>query len=96
MWRRRSRVQHDHGAASGVAGEAAMFGNHTRMEAQRVRSDYLHDEAMLGPGAQEEAAILRCRSGKAGKNAFGGASVQNTSIWPHSEGHFWPMCLVNC
>lgn len=56
-----SRVEHDHGAAAGVAGEAAVFGNHSRTKAQRVRSDYLHDEAMLGSGAQEEATILRCR-----------------------------------
>ena len=27
--RRRSRVEHDHGAAAGVARETAVFGNHT-------------------------------------------------------------------
>lgn len=69
MSQRRPRVERDHGAAAGVAGEAAVFGNHTRTEARRVRSDHLHDEAMLEPGAQEEAPILRCRYGKAGRNA---------------------------
>lgn len=72
------RVERDHGAAAGVPGEAAVSGNHTRAEAQPVRPDYLHDEAMLGPGAREQAAVLRCRYGAPRRSS--GGKIRNNLL----------------